>query len=295
MSKETLHTKFGIARLDKKKGYYKVHQKLLHRLIYEDYHKVTLLSTTDIHHIDGNKTNNDISNLQALTHGQHSRLHELSEESIAKIRQATSGKNNPFYGKKHTDESKQKMREAKLGKPHSFKHRKNSAKTRSSTGIMYVRKQWSNKLKQRFSWVYDNKNVLLSSVDLVELKDRVESNNLEWIILDEGKAKDSFDENKDIRTKYPHKWMVSEETKEHLRQINLGKKHSEDTKRKMSKLRNTAGVYHVSKENDKRYSQGFRWKYSYIDKNGKEKKISSTDINKLKKKVIEKGLEWIEY
>ena len=123
MSKERLNTKFGIAKYDKSKGYYKIssskegnNSKLLHRLIYEDYHKVTLLSTTDIHHIDGDKLNNDISNLKAMTHGDHRRLHKVSDETRQLLREAHLGENNHFYGKKHSDESKEKMREAKLGK-----------------------------------------------------------------------------------------------------------------------------------------------------------------------------------
>lgn len=42
-----------------------------HRLIYEQYYRCCLLSFTDIHHIDGNKRNNDINNLLALSHSQH--------------------------------------------------------------------------------------------------------------------------------------------------------------------------------------------------------------------------------
>lgn len=295
MSKETINTKFGIARLDKNKGYYKVGRKLLHRLIYEDYYGVTLLSTTDIHHIDGNNVNNDISNLRPMTHGDHRRFHEVSEETKEKIRKAHLGEKNHFYGKTHSEKSRQKMRESHLGKKHSFERRQQSSKSRSSTGIMYVRKQYSDKLNQGFSWAYDDKKVWLSSVDLDELKERVESYNLKWVVVDKDKAKASFEENKKIRMEYPYKWMVSEETKEHLRQINLGKTHSKETKLKMSKNHNTSGVYHLSKEKDKRYAQGFRWKYSYHDENGKKRVLSSVDVKKLKKKVISKGLEWIEY
>ena len=38
-----------------------------------------------------------------------------SEETRKKLSKATSGVNNPFYGKKHTDETKQKLREIHLG------------------------------------------------------------------------------------------------------------------------------------------------------------------------------------
>lgn len=40
----------------------------------------------------------------------------LSEATKSKISAATKGKNNPFYGREHTEESKNKMRQANLGR-----------------------------------------------------------------------------------------------------------------------------------------------------------------------------------
>jgi hypothetical protein len=48
--------------------------EIQHRLIYEEYHKCCLLSWCHIHHINGNKQDNRIENLQGMTHGQHSTL-----------------------------------------------------------------------------------------------------------------------------------------------------------------------------------------------------------------------------
>ena len=54
------------------KGYKRIgRQGKEHRLVYEQYYKCCLMPYTDVHHKDGNKLNNDISNLEALTHSQH--------------------------------------------------------------------------------------------------------------------------------------------------------------------------------------------------------------------------------
>ena len=43
----------------------------LHRLVMEYYIGRKLLPTEDVHHKDGDKTNNDISNLELIEHGKH--------------------------------------------------------------------------------------------------------------------------------------------------------------------------------------------------------------------------------
>lgn len=45
-----------------------------HRKVFEDHYNCMLLPWIDIHHIDGNRLNNAISNLQPLIHGRHSAL-----------------------------------------------------------------------------------------------------------------------------------------------------------------------------------------------------------------------------
>lgn len=55
---------------------------------------------------------------------------------------------------------------------------------------------------------------------------------------------------------------------------------------------NTTGYYRVDKQVGKRYKNGFTYRYSYNDDNGKVKTLKSTNIEKLEKKVKEKGLKW---
>ncbi len=47
----------------------------LHRLLYESHINRKLKKTEIIHHIDGNKYNNNIDNLQLLTQGEHNFIH----------------------------------------------------------------------------------------------------------------------------------------------------------------------------------------------------------------------------
>lgn len=56
---------------------------LEHRLIYEEYYRCILLPWADVHHIDGNPENNDILNLYACMHGEHTKLE--NKEGIRKL------------------------------------------------------------------------------------------------------------------------------------------------------------------------------------------------------------------
>lgn len=82
----TLHTKWGTAKPNTK-GYYRItsgkegnNMKFLHRLIFEDYHKCTLLPEGQIHHINGDKSNNCILNLE-LTHKRTHTLYHSAEKT----------------------------------------------------------------------------------------------------------------------------------------------------------------------------------------------------------------------
>lgn len=73
-----------------------------------------------------------------------------------------------------------------------------------------------------------------------------------------------------------------------------GKKQKLSSKLKISKHSNNSGYYRVSKKICSKCKQGFTWVYSWYE-NNKRSELSCTDINGLKKKVIAKGLDWIEY
>jgi hypothetical protein len=105
-------------------GYYG-HPKVgsLHCYIYTEYYG-TIPKGMVVHHKDGNRKNNDISNLVLMTRGEHSKLHNKdktkpprTEEHKRKLSEAHKGRIPVFYkGSKHTEETKIKMSNAKKGK-----------------------------------------------------------------------------------------------------------------------------------------------------------------------------------
>lgn len=68
-----------------------------------------------IHHLDENKLNNNINNLIFLTRSEHTKLHKTGKYI---------GINNPFYGKKHSEETRKKMSETRKNKTFSEEHKK---------------------------------------------------------------------------------------------------------------------------------------------------------------------------
>lgn len=88
--------------------------------------------------------------------------------------------------------------------------------------------------------------------------------------------------------------IVDDETRLKISKFRQGLKASEETKRKMSKIKNTSGYRNVYKNKNKRYKQGFKWRYQYYE-DGIRKTIERVNIDDLKEVVIERGLPWEEY
>jgi len=79
--KFNVRTKYGT--VTEKNGWYYVSSnehghrgKALHRVIFEDYHRCTLLPQANIHHRNFNKHDNRIENLQLLSASEHQKIHK---------------------------------------------------------------------------------------------------------------------------------------------------------------------------------------------------------------------------
>jgi len=93
----------------------------LHRAIWK-YQKGEIPKKYDVHHIDGNKSNNSIENLQLISHSDHMRMHmstaerkELSRKHIGKAIEASKSWHSSEEGLKwHSKHGKECFEKKKL-------------------------------------------------------------------------------------------------------------------------------------------------------------------------------------
>jgi len=181
---KSIHTKFGNASINKN-GYYAIHSnekgnkgKRLHRLIFEDFYNINLNEEFPdgivIHHLNGDKTCNEIWNLVPMTNSEHSSIHKFP----------------------HTEETKKKISEAHKGKKmgkNTMKTLINKSKALNTTG--YFRVIIVNKpgAKQGFLWAYNyycgnNYYKKITSTSLKKLKEKVIARGFEWFVINAEKA-----------------------------------------------------------------------------------------------------------
>ena len=123
---------------------------------------------------------------------------KISEEARKRMSENhadVSGKNNPFYGKTHSEEVRKIISEANIGennhhygKHFSKEHRLNLSKCQNTSGYFRVNKQRDDECKQGFKWRYqyydeNHKKIAITSVDIKKLEKKVKEKGLEWIVL----------------------------------------------------------------------------------------------------------------
>lgn len=178
-----MKTKYGTAKLQKS-GYYVITSgkegnfgKLLHRLIFEDYHNCKLDKTDVIHHVDFDKTNNHPSNLICMSRKAHKILHTPSEETRKKMSEA-------HKGKIISEETRKKMSETHKGKILSDETKIKISGSQNTTGYFRVYKKKDKNYKQGFIWRYtyyeNGKRKSIESIDIKKLEKKVKAKGLEW-------------------------------------------------------------------------------------------------------------------
>lgn len=133
------------------------------------------------------------------------------------------------------------------------------------SGICMVNKIIHNEFTNSLQWVYvyekNEKFNFIKSDDLIKLKNNIEQNGFIWKITDNLKYESSLNENNsNLKQIERNKWAFT-------------------------------GIHRVKKRKDERVLQGFLWNYRFKQM-GNKVEFSSTDLNKLKEKVLKNKLEW---
>lgn len=147
-----MQTKYGKFHVNKQ-GYY-VKNVYLHNLVWINFYGKPVPKGYTIHHLNGDKKDNRIQNLQCVETRLHSRFHSKgrvhTKETKRKISQTKKG-----Y--KHTDETKKKLSDLKKGKTWTPNQRK--AYERKYANKATVIKHGIRNNKQRYSLRYNGEEL----------------------------------------------------------------------------------------------------------------------------------------
>ena len=194
----------------------------------------------------------------------------LSEETKRKLSEAHKGKTIP-------EEIVRKISEANRGQTRSEEIKKKLSEVKKGENNPFYGKTHSEETKQKMSERMKGKNnPFYGKTHSEETKRKISEANSGENSAFYGKP-------------------LPEETKRKISEGNKGKIRSEETMVKMSIHQNTSGYYRVYKHKNPTCKQGFDWAYRYYDKDGVRRTIKSVDLEKLKEKVLAKGLKWYKF
>lgn len=173
-----IETKYGNAYL-RSDGYYGIcsnekgnSRQLLHRLIWEEHYQKPIPKDFVIHHINFDKRDNRIQNLQCVHKNTHLQFQgkKFTEEHRKNLSESLKGKN---YGKTHSDKTKIEW-----------------SKKKNTSGYFRVTKHKNKTSKQGFDWCYryyeDGKRKTIRRVSLADLENEVKNRNLIWLKFNDG-------------------------------------------------------------------------------------------------------------
>jgi len=156
--------------------------------------KIIKGSSFCIHHKDGNRLNDNIKNLEKLTHGGHVSLHKSgnkhhmfgkhhTEGSKKKMSIVQKGNKN-WLGKRHTEETKRKIGEAFRGEKHPMFGKHHSEETKRKIGESRRGKYHTAETKKRMSEVKKGNKYMLGKKLTAEHKRKIgESSKRRWEII----------------------------------------------------------------------------------------------------------------
>ena len=112
----------------------------------------------EIHHIDGNKENNDLNNLMCISIEEHYLIHYQQKDYAACNLIADRLGNISFYGWNHSEEIKRKISEANKGKVLTEEHKRKLSELKKGKSLSE-----DHKRKMRKSRSEDAKNNIRES------------------------------------------------------------------------------------------------------------------------------------
>lgn len=148
----------------------------------------------------------------------------------------------------------------------------------------------------------DKLNNRINNLELMSKSEHKKLHNQTAIVSDETRRKRSeamkgrhLSEEHKQKIRNANKGKIfSEEHRKKISEANKGKKIGLEHKLYLSERKNTTGYYNVVKKRDKKSKQGFYWAYQYYE-DGKRKVLSSNDLDKLRYRVISRGLKWVKF
>lgn len=149
------------------------HKFTQHRLLAETFieHNYPEGTKLHVHHIDGNKQNNNLDNLMWLTIKEHFNLPEWKELQSRVQTGLHEGENNPMYGYKWSEEQNEKRSKTMINVWKDNTHKQNLIKALSKRGD-----EWRKKIAlSRVNKILVNNGTKCKFIEKEELKKYIDN------------------------------------------------------------------------------------------------------------------------